>query len=821
MTETVFQDIKFALRVFRKSPLFTAVVVLTLALSIGANTAIFSIVNAVLLRSLPFREPDRLQKVTFNNPGVGLRDVPFSVPEFEDLKTRAGVFEDVSVVWPVSANLTGAKEPQRLELLVVSPNYFSMLGATPQIGRLFGPEDFSIGFSTAAIISDGLWRRAYGADPNVLGRNLRLDNDLYTIVGVLPPGFRHPGKTVAKDVEIWGTAGYSADPFPKPARNVRLLPEAIARLKPGITVRQAQARLDIMASELRQEFSSDYPPLAKWSIAIQPLQQSLVGDVRPMMLVLMATVILIILIASVNIANLLLARASGRQQEIALRLTLGASRSRMVRQLLTESLMLSLLGGLAGVAAASVALRSILRFLPAGIPRLNEVRVDGVVLLFALLVSLLTGLLFGLAPALQSTRPDVFAAIREGARGSGYSAKTNRLRGTLIVSELALAVVLMIGAGLLLRSFVGLLEANPGFNPSSVAAASIWLPVPNDPKVDPYNGIAPQAAFVRETLRRMRSIPGVELAGMTSALPASGQANNTELSIEDRPVESSQDLRAEVIRVSPGYFEVMRTPMIRGRLFAESDEDGKLPVAIIDETTARRYWGNGDPLGRRLRFAQFANVPWLSIVGVVKDVKHDGLEVDGVPHIYVSAYQRQSRVISIVLRTSLPPSLLEPQIRREVQSVDPSLPVFNVRSMREVMDDSLAPRRFSSSLVGAFAAVALLLASLGIYGLLAYMVGQKSHEIGIRIALGAQPSDILKLVLRRGMLLSGAGIFAGLLLAAAAAPAIASLLYGVHPIDPLVFLSVPAVFLVVAFLASSIPARRALRVDPIVALREN
>jgi predicted permease len=821
MTETVFQDIKFALRVFRKSPLFTAVVVLTLALGIGANTAIFSIVNAVLLRSLPFREPDRLQKVTFNNPGVGLRDVPFSVPEFEDLKTRAGVFEDVSVVWPVSANLTGAKEPQRLELLVVSPNYFSMLGATPQIGRLFGPEDFSIGFSTAAIISDGLWRRSYGADPNVLGRNLRLDNDLYTIVGVLPPGFRHPGKTVAKDVEIWGTAGYSADPFPKPARNVRLLPEAIARLKPGITVRQAQARLDIMASELRQEFSSDYPPLAKWSIAIQPLQQSLVGDVRPMMLVLMATVILIILIASVNIANLLLARASGRQQEIALRLTLGASRSRMVRQLLTESLMLSLLGGLAGVAAASVALGSILRFLPAGIPRLSEVRVDGVVLLFALLVSLLTGLLFGLAPALQSTRPDVFAAIREGARGSGYSAKTNRLRGTLIVSELALAVVLMIGAGLLLRSFVGLLEANPGFNPSSVAAASIWLPVPNDPKVDPYNGIAPQAAFVRETLRRMRSIPGVELAGMTSALPASGQANNTELSIEDRPVESSQDLRAEVIRVSPGYFEVMRTPMIRGRLFAESDEDGKLPVAIIDETTARRYWGNGDPLGRRLRFAQFANVPWLSIVGVVKDVKHDGLEVDGVPHIYVSAYQRQSRVISIVLRTSLPPSLLEPQIRREVQSVDPSLPVFNVRSMREVMDDSLAPRRFSSTLVGAFAAVALLLASLGIYGLLAYMVGQKSREIGIRIALGAQPSDILKLVLRRGMLLSGAGIFAGLLLAAVAAPAIASLLYGVHPIDPLVFLSVPAVFLVVAFLASSIPARRALRVDPIVALRDN
>ncbi len=802
MMETLFQDIKFALRVFRKSPLFTSVVLLTLALGIGANTAIFSIVNAVLLRSLPFRDPDRLQKITFNNPGVGLRDVPFSVTEFEDLKSRAGVFEDVSVVWPVSVNLTGAKEPQRLELMVVSPNYFSMLGATPQLGRLFGSQDFALGFATAAVISDGLWHRSYGADPNILGRSLRLDNDLYTIVGVLPPDFRHPGKTVAKDVEVWGTAGYSADPFPAPARNLRLLPGAIARLRRGITLRQAQARLDIMSGQLRQEFPADYPPLAKWSITIEPLQQSLVGDVRPMMLVLMGTVILIILIASVNIANLLLARASGRQQEIALRLTLGASRSRMVRQLLTETLMLSLLGGLAGILTATLALGPMLRFLPHGVPRLNEVRVDSVVLLFALFISILTGLFFGLAPALQSTRPDVFSAIREGARGSGYSMKTNRLRSALIVSELALAVVLMISAGLLLRSFAGLLQANPGFNPSSVVAASIWLPVPNDPKADPYAGIAPQTVFVRETLRRVRAIPGVDLAGMTSALPASAQANNAALSIEDRPVESSQDLRAEVIRVSPGYFEVMRTPLVRGRLFTENDEAGKEPIAIIDETTARRYWGNRDPLGRRLRFGQNANLPWLSIVGIVKDIKHDGLDVDGVPHIYVSMYQRPSRVMSIVLRTSLPASLLEPQIRREVQSVDPGLPLFNVRSMREVLDDSLAPRRFSSAMVGGFAAVALLLAS-------------------VRVALGAQPSDILTLFLYRGMLLSGAGILAGLVLAAISAPMMASLLYGVRPIDPLVFLSVPLVFLFVAFLASSIPARRALRVDPVVALREN
>jgi len=382
-------------------------------------------------------------------------------------------------------------------------------------------------------------------------------------------------------------------------------------------------------------------------------------------------------------------------------------------------------------------------------------------------------------------------------------------------------VVLMIGAGLLLRSFAGLLESNPGFNPSSVVAASIWLPVPNDPKADPYAGIAPQAVFVRETLRRVRAIPGVDLAGMTSALPASGQTFNVPLAVEDRPVESSQGLRAEVILVSPGYFEVMRTPLIRGRLFTENDEAGKEQVAIVDEATARHYWGDRDPLGRRVRFGQNANAPWLSIVGIVKDIKHDGLDLDGVPHIYAPMYQRQGRVFSIVVRTSLSASILEPQIRHEVQSVDPGLPLFNVRSMREVMDDSLAPRRFSSTMVGGFAAVALLLASLGIYGLLAYMVGQKSHEIGVRIALGAQPSDILTLFLHRGMLLSGTGILAGLVLAAMAAPMLSSLLYGVRPLDPAVFLSVPLLFVLVAFLATAVPARRALRVDPIVAVRQN
>jgi putative ABC transport system permease protein len=749
-----------------------------------------------------------------------LHNTVFSYPEFEDLQSRTAVFRDVSVTWPVSVNLTGAKEPQRLELLVVSPNYFSLLGAKPQIGRLFGTEDDALGFATAAVISDGLWRRAFGADPAILGRDLRLDNDLYNVVGVLPPNFRHPGKTVAKDVEVYGTAGFRADPFPPAGRSVRFLPGAIARLKPGISPEQAQAQLNVMTAELLREFPNDYPPIAKLSVSLDPLQKSLVGDIRPMMLVLMVTVVLIILVASVNIAGLLLARASGRQGEIALRLTLGASRPRMVRQLLTESLLLSLIAGVAGVVAAGITLGSLLQFLPPGIPRVNDVRLDLTVLLFALAISILTGLFFGLAPALQSTRAEVFQAIRDGARGTGQAKRAARLRGLLIVSELALAVVLMIGAGLLLRSFAALLQQNPGFNSPGVAVASFWLPVPNDPKSDPYGSIVAQTAFVRETLRRVRAIPGVELAGMTSALPASGQTNNAALFIEDRPVESSQDLRTEIILVSPGYFEVLQTLLVRGRLFREDDDSTKLPVAVIDESTARRYWGDINPLGKRIRFGQNPNQKWLSVVGIVGDIRHDNLEREGIPHVYVPMYQRGNRTFSFAMRTRIPPALLESQVRQEVQSVDASLPVFAVRSMQEVLDVSLASRRFTSSLVGVFAFVALLLACTGIYGLLAYMVGQKTYEIGIRIALGAQRGDIRRLILGKGMLLSSFGILAGLFLAAVAAPMISSLLYGVRPIDLPVFFSVPVAFLVVALLASWIPARRAMRIDPVVALRQ-
>jgi predicted permease len=528
-----------------------------------------------------------------------------------------------------------------------------------------------------------------------------------------------------------------------------------------------------------------------------------------------------------NIANLLLARASGRQQEIAVRLALGASRGRMVRQLLTESMVLSLLGGAAGVATAVGTLGFILRYVPSNVPRLNEVRIDWVVLAFALLISILTGLLFGLAPALQGAKGAVSSAIREGGRGSGYGTKTGRLRDVLIVSELAFAVMLMVGAGLLLRTLRDLLQENPGFDPTQVVTANLQLPHPNDPRTDPYHDTPRRAAFDRELLRRMKAIPGIEFAAITSALPATnsnpnavGGLANEALAIEDRPVESSQDLHAERIRISPDYFRVLRATLVRGRSFTEGDVDGKQPVVIIDESTARKYWPTRDPLGRRVRFGRDPTKPWTTIVGIIRDIKSDGLGIDGVPHFYVSTYQDPGKLLVVVLRTSLPTTLLEPQIRREIQSMDPGLPVFNVSSMNDILDRSLASRRFSADLVGGMAGLAVLLASIGIYGLLAYLVGQRSREIGIRMALGAQRGDIVRMFLRKGVALAGAGIFAGLVLSASTASMMGSLLYGVRPHDPAVFLVVPLLLSAVAVLASYLPARRAAKVDPMIALRE-
>jgi putative ABC transport system permease protein len=823
---TLFQDMRYGLRLLWKSPGFTIVAVLSLALGVGANTAIFSIVNAVLLRSLPFSHPERLVKIVASNRGVGARDIGLSVLELDDLRTRAGVFDQVTATLGGPSNLTGGDHPQHLEILEVSPNYFSMLGTSAHIGRVFGPGDEAQGFAEAIVISDSLWARGFGRDPGILGRKMQLDNDPYTIVGVLPPGFRHPGRTVATDVEVWNTAGFRADPFPKPDRSLRFLPGAIGLLKPGISLEQAQSRLNAFTAQLRAEYATDYPAGSGWSIEVEPLQESLVGNVRPMLLVLMGAVVLIILLALVNVANLLLARASGRQREMAVRLAMGATRSRMIRQLLTESMILSLVSGVVGVLTA-IAASHFVQFLPARIPRLAEVQVDWTVLAFALLVSLLAGLGFGLVPALQSSKAEIAVAIREGARGSGTSSKTNRLRGLLIASESALAVVLMVGAGLLLRTFWGLLQENPGFNPSRIVAANLYLPVPNNPDMDRYAKPEILNSLVREAVRRVSAIPGVDLASMTTDLPVTHLSRRRPVNIEDRPDESGKGLFSEITSVTPEYFKVLQASLVRGRYFTEDDDTGKQPVAIVDENTARTYWPDRDPIGRRLSMRSTrgaANPPWCTVVGVIKDIKSDGLDQSGTPHIYRPIYQFlgfRSSSLSVTVRTSLSATSLEPQIRREIQAVDPNLPVFNVRTMNEVIDGSLASRRFSAELVGVFAIVALLLASVGIYGLLAYMVGQRSHEIGVRMALGAMPSTIAKMIVSRGVGLAGIGVGIGLILSGIMAPLISSLLYGVRPLDPEVFIAVPLILMVVVILASYIPARRAARVNPIVALRES
>jgi predicted permease len=827
LMEILMQDIRYALRMLRQKPVFTVFAILTLALGIGANTAIFSIVNAVLLRALPFPEPDRLVRIRFSNPGLGLHGVLYSLPELEDLRNRAGVFEYVTGTCRGSANMTGRAQPERLEVVMASANYFAMLGVAPQIGRLFGPQDNTPGLAPSAVISNSLWRGDFSGDPNILTRTIRIDGEAYQVVGVLPPGFRNPGRTgrtSPHDVDLWLAYGFMAPTDPKPIRSARAFPGVMGRLKPGITFEQAQARLTAIAAEIRRDFPADYPMQAQWTIEIVPMRDDIVGNVRPMLLVLLGAVTLIVLIVSLNIANLLLARASSRQQEMAVRSALGASRQRIAAQMLIESMLLSSIGGIAGIATAFLGLRFLLQVIPRGIPRLTEVNLDWRVLLFALLMSLLTGLIFGVAPAMQATRSNLLPGIRESSRGSGASIKTGRFRDVLVISELALAVVLMVGAGLLLRTLRSLLDENPGFNPTQIVAANVNLPYPGDPAKDPYHTLAKQIAFYRELARRINSIPGVRQAGFVSQLPASDFGFRFSLGIEDRPANGDGDLHARDILISPDYFQVMQIPLVRGRYFSDADDGGKRRVAIVDQSTARRYWPDRDAIGRRIRMGQGA---WITVVGIVKDVKQDGLDVVGFPHVYVPMYQDFDvsdgyvfRDFVIVARTSMPVSALEPQIRRRVSSVDASLPVYDVASMDELLDRSLSSRRLMAQMVGGFAVVALLLASIGIYGLLAFMVGQRSREIGIRVALGASRTDVLKLIVGKGAILASIGIVAGAFIAAAAASMMGNVLYGVRPHDPSVFLEVSVVLFSVAILASYLPARRAMRVDPNIALRE-
>ena len=823
----LWQDVRFTLRALTKAKGMTTIALVTLAIGIGANTAIFSIVNAVLLRPLPFHDPGELVELHADLPGVGAKSVGFSEPEFADLRDRAGIFQAVSVVFPGPANLTGGERPERIQMLGVSPNYFEILGATPQLGRLFDKRDIAEGFAEAVVISDGLWRRDFAADRSILGRKVRVDNDLYTIVGVLPPEFRHPAPATAKPIDLWGTAGFRASPFPGPIRSARLLPGVIGRLKSGISIDQARARLAVLSDSVRRDYGADYPVNGAWTVQLMPLKEVVIGNSQPLLLALLLAVALILLIACVNVASLLLARSSARQREIAIRMALGAMRARIVRQLLTESLVLSLSAGIVSTIMAVSLKSALVQLLPQQLPRAESVVIDARVLLFTFAIAVFTSILFGLAPALQISRPDIQALKQDGRSGEA-TVRTGRTRSWLVGAEIAFSLMLVVGAGLLLRTFWELLHVHPGFASENVLSASIWLPVPNDLTTDVYGTTDQRTALNRELIRRMHTISGVKDAAITSSLPLRNQLLPRGFRAEGVAGQNEQgDAKTAFwIFVSPEFFRTMGGSLERGRMIEESDDTHVPLVALIDDAAARLFWGKQDPIGRRIRLANnfFNNgmtqqSPWMTVVGVVSNMKFGNLDEGELPHIYPSAYQLNSKFISVVARATGDPAVLARNIQSEIQSVDPNLPVSDVAPMTQVVTASVEQRRFAAWLIALFAVLALGLAAVGVYGVAAYGVQQRMREFGIRSALGATKANLVRMVLRDCMAPVLGGLVAGIFGAALAGRGISTLLFGVKTTDPPIYLLAAVVLVLVGAAANYIPARRAGKVAPNLALR--
>lgn len=826
--DNLVQDLRYALRQIAASPGFACVAILTIALGIGATTAIYSVVDAVLLHALPYPRPEQLVRIVNDFPGIGAHDIGLSVPEWKDLQ-RSGIFQYVSPERAGSVNLTGSSQPARIDFKSVSPNYFALLDVKPEVGRVFDPEDPSPGFNLEVVISDGLWHRLFGGDPRILGKTLRLDNDPYQIVGVMPPDFHDQGRTIGqRNTEIWAAAGFSALPSPPPERGTRNLRTAIARLKPGLTLASAQSRIDALTDSLRKQFGGNYPPESAWSLRLVPLGETVVGNVRQPLLLIMGAVAMVLLIGCVNIANLLLARATARARQMAVRQALGAPRRRLIRQLLTESLLLSSLGGLAGLAILFLSSKLLLQLIPAALPRLNDISINWTVLLFALGVSVLAGVFFGLAPALQAARVDPIHVLRQEGRGSRGSKSQRWTLSALVITEFALSLVLLIAAGLLLRSFWDLYQARLGFDPENVMAVRVWLPVPNDPSTDIYGTSTQMTPFLREILRRGQALPGVtEVAiGSRESLPLTHIKNLFPIVLEERSTRSNLPHQVLGTSVTPQYFHLLQIPLRQGRMFTEFDTDNAQKVALVNEAFVRTWWPDENPLGKRVRLGRGSgsySIPsngFITVIGVVADARTESLEDASVPQIYLSSWQNADKELAIFMRGRLDPARLPDQAREMIQSLNPELPVFGAQRLPDVISGSLAPRRFSMEMVLLFALTALLLAGIGVYGTISYIVSERTREIGIRIALGAQRKTILGMVLRQGLILAVAGACIGILGAWIVSHLIAELLYGVSPGDPLTFISLTVVLIVVALAACYIPARRAMRVDPIIALRE-
>ena len=829
LAENFLSDLRYAFRMLHRSPGFSLIAIATMALGVGATTGIYSVIDATLLHPLPYPHPSELVRIEANLPGVGAHDVGFSIPELRDLQ-NSGIFQYVSFCFFGSENVTGSAQPTHIAGATVSPSYFAVLGVDAALGRTFDPHDASPGSNGEVVISDGLWKRSFGADPHIIGKSLRLDNDLFQIVGVMPASFRDQGQTREQvGTELWAADGFSDAHAPRPMRGTRLSYETVARLHPGLSPEAAQGRLDALVASWKKQYPADYPPQAEWTLHFIPLAETLVGNVRQTLILLFCAVGLVLLISCVNVANLLLARASARGREIAVRQALGAARMRLIRQLLTESLLLFVLGGITGFAVLFFARKFLLQFVPESLPRLNDISISWGVLAFAIVVSVAAGAIFGLAPAWLTSRLDLTTTLRQEGRGSNGSRRRSRLRHALVVGELALSLVLMVAAGLLLRSFWDLFKVQLGFNPTRVMAIETTLPNPNDPKTDIYRTATQESVFLREGLRRIRMLPGVEETAVSdrAALPLGhGQIDLRQRPLirEGQDVQRSQPPLIDTAIVSPEYFHVLGMTLVRGRLFVDQDLETTPSVAVINQAAARMYWpgkdGKGeDPVGKRVIVRSRAAKPgWTTIVGVIADARTESLADASIPQMYFDIYQRPAKFLAVYLRGQVDPAVILAQVRTQIQSVDAELPVFHAETLDDVLSSSLSVRRFSMEMVALFAGTALLLAALGIYGTISFLVNEQSREIAIRLALGAQRRAILKMVLRQGLTLAAAGAGVGLVGALIVSHLMAGLLYGVSPYDLSTFAGVTVVLTVVAIASSYVPALRAMRLDPITTL---
>lgn len=807
--EAILQDLRYGIRVLLNRPGFTAVAVLTLALGIGANTAIFSLVNAVLLRPLPFKNPDELVLIKESLPRLGWVDLSTAAGEFLDYKERNQVFEEMAGFTDQSLNLTGQGEPQRVQAARISASLFPLLGVEPSQGRVFTEQEDQPGSNNVVILSHKLWQRHFGSDASVVGKLIRLDDKPYTVIGLMPAGFQFPytWTTFSKPAELWIPLALTDQE--KKVRASDFQYGAIGRLKPGVTLPQAQADIDSVSARFQEEHPEIYGDVYI-TAAVVSLKADSVKGVKTFLWILLGAVGLVLLIACANLANLLLARAVARQKEIAIRSALGAGTARIIRQLLTESMLISLIGGFGGLLVAVWTMDSLMKFGPQDVPRLQDAGLDSQVLIFTALLSIFTGLLFGLAPAIQSSRLNLNEVLKDAAGRGSRGRDAGRLRSALVIFETASALVLLIGAGLLINSFARLLSVPPGFNPDGVVIAQTALPPARYPKTQQLK------IAQKQILDRISALPGVHAAGVTTNLPLIGDRGIGFLIEGDAAQTVNTAYNAWV---SNDYFHALGISLRNGRSFTDDDREDTQPVVVVNETMQRRFWPDGDAVGKRVRWGGWDS--WLTIVGVVADVKVSTLEAETKPALYMPIFQmpRARSNVIFLIRSSTDDGSLIAGLRREIRAVDSELPVYDIRTMNQVLADSVSARRFSMLMLAVFAFTALSLAAIGLYGVMSYAVTARTREIGIRMALGAERRDVLKMVIRSGMVLALVGVAIGLLAAFVLTRLMTTLLFEVSATDPVTFASIAGMLTLVALLACWIPARRATGLDPMIVLR--